>query len=172
MGKIPYLSWPEAPPQHTAAMRCDRPHCRSMASFVAVLFSAGLVACQSGPKVVTSIDFDGASRSIETSDVVCTKQPDGGLVILVDGGQKRTVRVQFTQQGRLVVQRLGLRYDEMAGFVADAREVTATKVDDTFNFSGRMPPNPGESQWHTFRIETTCPVYQDAPPTVNQRGAP
>jgi hypothetical protein len=27
-----------------------------------------------------------------------------------------------------------------------------------------MPPNPGESQWHTFKIQTTCPGYQDAPP--------
>ena len=32
----------------------------------------------------------------------------------------------------------------MAGFVADSREVSATKVDDTFTISGRMPPNPGE----------------------------
>jgi hypothetical protein len=45
----------------------------------------------------------------------------------------------------------------MAGLVADPREVTATKVDDTYTFSGRMPPNPGESQWHIFKIETTCP---------------
>jgi hypothetical protein len=68
---------------------------------------------------------------------------------------------------------VGLRYDDMAGFVEDAREVTATKIDDTFTFSGRMPPNPGESQWHTFKIQTNCPWYQDAPPTVvNPRGAP
>lgn len=29
----------------------------------------------------------------------------GGLVILVDDGPKRTVRVQLAQQGQLVVQR-------------------------------------------------------------------
>jgi hypothetical protein len=52
----------------------------------------------------------------------------------------------------------------MAGFVDDAQEVTATKVDDTFTFSGRMPPNPGEAQWHTFKIQITCPGYLDAPP--------
>lgn len=153
-------------------MRCDGPTGRPMASLVAVLLSAGLVACNRGPQVVTSIEFDGIRRSIETRDVGCTKQPTSGLVILVSGGPKRTVRIQLTEQGRLVVQRVGLRYDDMAGFVADAREVTATKVDDTFTFSGRMPPNPGESQWHTFKIETNCPGYQDAPPTVNPRGEP
>jgi hypothetical protein len=138
-----------------------------MAGFVAALLSVGLAACDRGPQVVTSIEFDGKRRSIETKDVVCTNQPTGGLVILVDGGPRRTVRVHLTQQGRLVVHRAGLRYDDMAGFIDDAREVTATKVDDTFTFSGRMPPNPGESQWHTFRIETSCPGYQDALPSGN-----
>ena len=33
----------------------------------------------------------------------------------------------------------------MAGFVADPRDVTATKLDETDTFSGRMPPNSGES---------------------------
>lgn len=45
----------------------------------------------------------------------------------------------------------------MGGFVADPREVTATKVDETYTFSGRMPPNPGETRWHIFKIETTWP---------------
>jgi Mycobacterium 19 kDa lipoprotein antigen len=154
-------------------MRCDGPTARSMASVGAVLLSVGLVGCDRGPQIVTSIEFDGKSGSIATKDVVCTKQSIGGLVILVDGGPKRMVRVQLTQQGRLIVQRAGLRYDDMAGFVADPREVTATKVDDTFTFSGRMPPNPGETQWHTFKIETTCPWYQNAQPAVNApRGAP
>jgi hypothetical protein len=78
-----------------------------MASIVAVLFSVGRVGCNRGPQVVTSIEFDGNSRSIATKDVVCTKQLNGGLVILVDDGRKRTVRIQLTQQGRLVVQRAG-----------------------------------------------------------------
>jgi lipoprotein antigen len=173
MGEFPICRGKKRGPPHTAAMRCDGPPGRPMAGFVAVLFSAGLVACNRGPQVVTSIEFDGIRRSIETTDVVCTKQPTGGLVILVSGGPKRTVRIQLTQQGRLVVQRVGLRYDDLAGFVADAQEVTATKVDDAFTFSGRMPPNPGESQWHTFKIETNCPGYRDAPPSGEPpRGVP
>jgi len=154
-------------------MRCNGPAARSMASVVGVLLSVALVGCDPGPQIVTSIVFDGETRSIETRDVVCTKQFDGGLVILVKGGLNRTVRVQLTQQGRIVVQKAGLRYDDMAGFVADPQEVSATKVDDTFTFGGRMPPNEGKSQWHTFKIETTCPWYQDAPPPrQNSPGAP
>jgi Mycobacterium 19 kDa lipoprotein antigen len=129
-----------------------------------VLLADWLVGCQRGPEVVTSIVFDGETRSITTTDVTCTKQPDGGLVILVQDKRRHMVRLQLSQQARLVVHKAGLRYDDMVGFVADHREVTATKVDDTFTFSGRMPPNPGESQWHTFKIQTSCPGYVDAPP--------
>jgi hypothetical protein len=154
-------------------MCCDGAPDRPMASLVAVLLSVGLVACNRGPQIVTSIEFDGIHRTIETRDVVCTNQPTGGLVILVSGGPRRTVRIQLTEQGRLVVQRVGLRHDDLAGFVGDAREVTATKVDDTFTFSGRMPPNPGESQWHTFKIETNCPTYRDVLPSGEPpRGLP
>ncbi len=155
-------------------MRCDGRTTRSISTIVTVLLSVALIGCNRGPQVVTSIEFDGKSRSIATSDVVCTKQLNGGLLIVVDGGTKRTVRVQLTQLGRLVVQKAGLRYDDMAGFVAEPKEVTATKVDDAYTFSGRMPPNPGESQWHLFKIETACPGYQDAPPPTMEapRGAP
>ena len=126
-----------------------------------------------GPEIVTSIVFDGASRSITTGNVTCTKQPGGGLVIVVQDKPTHTVRVQLTDQGRLAVQKVGLRHESMAGYVADSREVTATKIDDTFTFSGRMPPNPGESQWHTFKIETTCPAYVDAlPPKEPGLGSP
>jgi hypothetical protein len=140
-----------------------------VSTVVAVL----LVGCQRGPEVVTSIVFDGETRSITTTDVVCTKQPNGGLVILVQDKPAHTVRVQLSQHGRLVVQKVGLRYESMAGFVTDPREVTATKVDDTFTFSGRMPPNSEESQWHTFKIQTSCPGYVDAPaPRDAPIGAP
>ena len=146
-------------------MRSDCVTACSMSTVVAVLLSGGLVGCHRGPQIVTSIVFDGATGNITTTRVVCTKQLNGGLVILVHDTPSRTVRVQLTEKGRLVVQKAGLRYEGMAGFVADPQEVTATKVDDTFTFSGRMPPNPGESQWHTFTIQTTYPTYLDARPT-------
>jgi hypothetical protein len=122
----------------------------------------------------TTVVFDGRTETIK-GVVHCTAQPDGRLLILVneDGG-KKTVRVVLSRRGRLVVERAGLRYDDAAGFVADPREVVATKVDDTYNFSGRMPPNPGEVQAHQFEIETTCPYIADPPPPKPQgpRGLP
>jgi hypothetical protein len=155
-------------------MRCYDLIVRSLWTVAAVMLWGGLVGCHRGPPVVTSIVFDGETRSITSTDVRCTKQLNGDLVILVADTLRRTVRVQLSQQGRLVVEKAGLRYDDMAGYVTDSREVTATKVDDTFTFSGRMPPNPGESQWHTFKIQTTCPAYQDAVPSQPQppNGAP
>jgi len=154
-------------------MRCGGLTWRLVSAAVAVLFLAGVVGCDKGPDIVTSIEFDGATRTIKTPKVICTKQPDGGLVILAQDTPRRSVRVQLTQHGRLVVQKAGLRHEGMAGFVADSREVSATKVDDTFTISGRMPPNPGESQWHTFKIQTTCPAYVDAlPPKEPGLGAP
>jgi hypothetical protein len=115
--------------------------------------------------LATSIDFDGESRVITTDDVTCTNQPSGGLVILVNGGSKRFVRVQLTHQSRLIVQKVGIRYDDLSGFVADPGEVTATKVDEAYTFDGRMPPNAGESHWHFFTIDVTCPRYQDVAPS-------
>jgi lipoprotein antigen len=132
----------------------------------AVLVSWGLVGCfHLGPKVETSIEFDGENRTITTNHVACIRQPDGGLVIVVTESQARTFRAQLTTQGHLVVQKAGLRYDNLTGYVEAPGEVTATKVDDAYTFSGRMPPNPGESAWHTFTVRTSCPGYRDGLPS-------
>ncbi len=138
---------------------------------MAVVALAALVicSCERETPSETTVVFDGQTQTI-TGVVKCTAQPDGRLLILVnqDGG-KKTVRVVLRTRGRLVAERVGLRYDDAAGFVADPREVVATKVDDTYNFSGRMPPNPGEVQAHQFEIETTCPYIADPPPPRPQR---
>jgi Mycobacterium 19 kDa lipoprotein antigen len=155
-------------------MRRDGRSARSVSAVIAVLLSGGQIACHHRPPVETLIVFDGQAHTIATTKVLCTNQPDGSLVILVADTPTRTVRVHLTLYGRLVVEKAGLRYDDMSGFVANPQEVSATKVDDTFTFSGRMPPNPGESQWHTFKVQTTCPGYQDALPSMPQpaNGAP
>jgi hypothetical protein len=142
----------------------------------AVLGTMLIAGCESGTPTVTSIVFDGEPHSIDTGKVVCTRQPNGGgLVILVQGKSSQLVRIQLTQVGRITVQKVGLRYnDDVTGFIADPQEVTGVKVDDTYTVSGRMPPNQGESGWHTFKIQTTCRGYQDAVPhdTVPAIGAP
>lgn len=133
------------------------------------LAALAICSCNRETPSETTVVFDGRTETIH-GVVHCTALPDGKLLILVneDGG-KKTVRVVLSRRGRLVVERAGLRYDDAAGFVADPREVVATKVDDTYNFSGRMPPNPGEVQAHQFEIETTCPYIADAPPRRLQR---
>jgi Mycobacterium 19 kDa lipoprotein antigen len=125
---------------------------------VAALLLAPLVTCSCDRDTasVTTVVFDGKTQTI-TGQVLCSTQPDGKLLILVnqDGGRK-TVRVVLRQEPRLVVEKAGLRYLDVAGYVADPHEVDATKVDNTYTFSGRMPPNAGENQWHLFKIEATC----------------
>ena len=153
----PLVGGPVTP--HNPFMRCGGLHSTAV---VALLLA--LAGCAGGPDVTTKLVFDGQRRTITTKKVSCTNQPGGRLLILVDGGRKRTVRVLLDQQGRLVVRQAGLRYEEFAGYVADPKEVTATKVDETYTFSGRMPPNDGETNWHLFEIETTCPYVDDPPP--------
>ncbi len=156
-------------------MRREGRTTRTLPAVVSVLLAGGLAACDPGPEIVTSIVFDGSTRSFTTKNVMCTRQSiDDGLVILVHDTGKRMIRIQLTQHGRLVVQKVGLRYEDMAGYVEDSREVSATKVDDTFAVSGRMPPNPGESARHTFKVQTTCPGYVDAVPSTGhpENGAP
>lgn len=129
------------------------------------LLTGLVVGCGGGtPDIVTTLVFDGQNRTITTNRVICTNQVDGKLLIFVDGGRTQTVRVLLDRRARFVVERAGLRYEELAGFVSDPNEVVATKVDETYRFSGRMPPKAGELQWHAFEIETTCPSYQDQPP--------
>jgi hypothetical protein len=125
-----------------------------------------MAGCARGPDIVTTLVFDGQNRTITTNRVSCTSRADGSLLILVDGGRTQSVRIVVDLRGRLVVERAGLRYQDLAGFVADPGEVVATKVDDTYNFSGRMPPKAGELQWHEFEIETTCPTYVDQLPNI------
>jgi len=153
----------------TCDMRVHRP------DLVAVLGVLLISACESGTPTVTSIVFDGEPHTINTGTVVCTRQPaGGGLVILARGKTGQVVRIQLTQVGRIVVQKVGLRDGDATGFVAEPAEITGIKVDDTYTVSGRMPPNRGESGWHTFKIQTACPGYQDAHPhdTVPAIGSP
>jgi len=139
---------------------------RAVPSGIAALVLTALTtcSCSDGPASVTTVVFDGTTQTI-TGHVACTNQPDGKLVILVnEEGGRKSVRVLLSARGRLVVEKASLRYLDHSGYVADPGEVVATRVDDTYKFSGRMPPNAGESQWHLFEIEATCPFVKDAPP--------
>lgn len=108
------------------------------------------------PEVVTTLVFDGRTESIEGT-VTCTIQPNGKLVIFASEGRVRSIRVLLRPKPRLVAEKVSVRYLDVNGYVSDPGEVDATRFDDTYRFTGRMPPNAGETQWHRFEIQTTCP---------------
>ncbi len=109
------------------------------------------------PEVVTTLVFDGRTETIE-GPVECTIQPGGKLVIFASEGRVRSIRVLLRPKPRLVAEKVSVRYLDANGYVADPGEVDATKIDETYRFTGRMPPNAGETQWHRFEIKTTCPL--------------
>lgn len=126
------------------------------AGAAALLTASVICSCARPATSVTTVVFDGVTHTI-TGKVACTAQPDGKLVILVsENGGRKSIRVLLSRDARLVVHKVSLRYLDVAGYVADPGEVVATKVDDTYTFTGRMPPNPGEKQRHLFKIEATC----------------
>src|SRR3981189_2427322 len=101
---------------------------------VAALLLAPLVICscdRDSATSVTTVVFDGTSQTI-TGQGLCSTQPDGKLVILVnqDGGRK-SVRVVLSQKARLVVEKAGLRYLDVAGYVADPGGGAPPKDDKT-----------------------------------------
>ncbi|HET7739518.1 MAG TPA: lipoprotein LpqH [Mycobacterium sp.] len=141
----------------------------SLVAVACATVAGTLVGCSRGPVIETTVVFDGQTRTISTDKVTCTTYDNGTLLILVDGGKSEVVRVVVRQAGHIVADRVGFRHHELSGFVADPMEVDATKVDDTYRFTGRMPPNPGEVAAHRFEIETTCPAVTEAPPQTPLR---
>ena len=67
-------------------------------------------------------------------------------------------------RGRLVVEAVGIRDGDVQGFTNDSDDMIATKVDDVYDVSGRMPPAVGASDWRQFKIEVTCPGYSTPSP--------
>ncbi len=155
----------------------DRMRCESTSGHLLLVVATActLLSCAGGgPEVVTSITFDGEPRTITTRDVSCVRQPDDSVVILVSDGRRRMVRLHIGRHRQITVFKAGFRHDDLRGFVADPDAVVGTRVDDTYTVRGRVPPNDGEREGHTFSIETSCPRYRDATPndTVPALGVP
>jgi hypothetical protein len=141
----------------------------------AVLLAGTLGGCaRPREDIVTTIEFDGERRTISTANVTCTRFPDGGLVVLVSDGRRHMVRLVLNDARRITALKVGLRHEDLTGFVADPDEMVGTRVDDTYAVRGRMPPNQGEIDSHLFSVETTCPGYRKATPrdTVPALGVP
>jgi Mycobacterium 19 kDa lipoprotein antigen len=135
-------------------MNCAR---HSMLATSAALLLITLVGCSSnpGPAGVTTIVFDGQSQTLN-GPISCTAQPDGKLVILATDTGQKTARVVLSRAHQLVVEKVGIRIPGASGFTEDSGQMSATKVDNTYQINGWMPPNAGETARHPFEIETTC----------------
>ena len=150
----------------------------------AVAVPVALVAgCSAESGEQTALVFDGQSYTID-GPVSCTRQVDRRLVIIapvapkwgggVPGRGRRLIRVELTDEARILVKQAAIRIDDIRGFVNDPAEMWATKADNTYTINGRMPPAQGETGSHQFKIEVTCSVveqkYDDVgPPPI---GAP
>lgn len=121
-----------------------------------------------GAADVTTVVFDGQTQTI-TGQLTCIAQPDGRLVILALDGHN-TMRVLLRREHQLVVEKVGRRLHDAKGFTDDSDEVWATKVDDVYTITGRMPPNPGEVAGHQFTIETRCRNEVPLQPTLPDDG--
>ena len=131
----------------------------------AALLLATMVGCSSnrGSPVVTTVVFDGQTYPIN-GEVSCVNQPDGKLLINAAEGAKKLIRVRLGQENRLVVEAAGFRFNAVNGFTNDSNEAWATKVDNTYAISGRMPPDDGQTAAHQFKIEVTCARVEEFRP--------
>ena len=165
-----------SPDSHTAGTVARR-------VVAAALVLSPLVGCTTDASESTTVVFDGETYTLE-GPVSCVRQVDSRLVINapvapkwgggVPGGGRRLIRVEMTEESRLVVKSAGIRIDSIRGFANDPAEMWATKADNAYTINGRMPAADGETQAHQFRIEVTCSVVEQqfhdvGPPPV---GAP
>jgi hypothetical protein len=173
-------------PSDTASVQSAGRHtagtvaCRAVAAaFVPCL----LVGCTADASEPTTVVFDGETYTLE-GPVSCVRNLDNTLVINapvapkwgggVPGGGKRLIRVELTEESRLVVNAAGIRINDVRGFANDPAEMWATKADNAYTIHGRMPAADGETRSHQFKIQVTCLVVDQqfhdvGPPSI---GAP
>jgi Mycobacterium 19 kDa lipoprotein antigen len=142
---------------HTALMRCVRLNPTALVALIAGTALVALVSCADdrGPPQDTTVVFDGQTYTIH-APVSCGIAHDGKLVINTADGRAKLIRVVLARDYPLVVQSVGFRHLDVRGFTNHSNDVWATKGDDTYTISGRMPPAEGETAWHLFKIEVTC----------------
>jgi hypothetical protein len=135
---------------------------KAPAALIAGIALVALVSCADdvGPPQDTTVVFDGQTYTIH-APVSCAIAHDGKLVINTSDGRVKLIRVVLAPDYPLVVQSVGFRHFNVRGFTDDSSEVWATKGDDTYTISGRMPPEERETTWHQFKIEVTCPTIKE-----------
>lgn len=141
------------------------------------LVLASVAGCADGPAPqVTTVRFDGETHTFE-GHVACVRQLDGGLLInapvpppsggSVPYGGRKLIRVELLEEPRLIVERAGVRFDDVRGFTDDPDEMWATKADNVYTINGNMADDNGIGR-HQFTIEVTCPYVDKR--FVNRHG--
>jgi hypothetical protein len=143
-------------------MRCLSLNPKAPAALIAGITLVALVSCADdvGPPQDTTVVFDGQTYTIH-APVSCAIAHDGKLVINTSDGRVKLIRVVLARDYPLVVHSVGFRHLDVRGFAKDANDVWATKADDTYTIGGRMPPEKGETDWHQFKIDVTCPTIKE-----------
>ena len=127
---------------------------------------ATLTGCSSynPPPQDTTVLFDGETYTIH-APVNCAVAGNGRLAIGATAERgKKLIAVSITRDPPLVVHSVGFRHFNVRGYTNKPEEVFATKVDDTYSISGRMPPGEGEMEGHRFKFEVTCLGYREYEP--------
>ena len=107
------------------------------------------------PPQLTTVVFDGQSRSV-SGPVSCITQQDGGLLILANGQDHDRLRVLLDRRSRLSVVKVSLHVGDWQGYSANSAEMWASQSDGHYTINGRMPPNASELAAHQFQIATQC----------------
>lgn len=123
---------------------------------VAVVLLCTAAGCvPRGPTQITTVVFDGQTRSI-TGATSCVTQPDGDLLILANGNDHGRVRVLLDRGNRLSVLKVSLHVGDWSGYSAEPAEMWASQSDGVYTINGRMPPAKGELAAHQFQITIRC----------------
>ena len=132
---------------------------------------ATLVGCSSDdqPPQDTTVLFDGETYTIH-APVNCAMAANGRLGIGANTERgKKLISVSITRDPPLVVNSVGFRHFNVRGYTNNPDEVFATKVDNTYTISGRMPPDEDEKEGHQFKFEVTCLEIREYAPGPNDR---
>jgi hypothetical protein len=147
-------------------MRCVIPRSAGTAALLVTLLGC---SPESGPPQDTKVIFDGQTYTIH-APVKCAVTADGKLSIGVSTDRaKKLISVVLTRDPPFVVRSVGFRHYNVRGYTNRSDELWATKGDNMYTISGRMPPEEGETFWHEFKIDVICTqieeyTHQNRPP--------
>ena len=157
---------------HTASMRCvSRTSTGQRVLAAGTVVLATLVGCSDNqpPPQDTTVVFDGETYTIH-APVNCAMAGNGRLGIGANTERgKKLIAVSLTRDPPLVVYSVGFRHFDVRGYTNNSNEVSATKVDNTYTISGRMPPEEGEKEGHRFEFEVSCPKITEYAPEYHDR---